>query len=175
MSVVTFPETRRYNPLDDMEDLLEASGYSHNRETDSRLSFMCESKEGCYTIVLEWHIEFEAVKVSIISENCKEIDETLIDAAIEAANKTAWHGFFVRDGVLNIAFKSIVKFSEDCPMARLSAIEDMVDRGLDESDRLSAALPHTQTNKDFGQSLFEDEGWKVENLALMFSETKGNA
>lgn len=174
MTVVKFPSSssRRENPLNDMEDLLESSGYSHNRERDNRLTFLCESKQSCYTVVLEWHVEFEAVKLSVILQDYKDIDESLIQRAIETANQTAWHGFFMRDGVGNIAFKSIVKLTEDCPIACLSLIENAIDKGIDEADRLYIGLSLDKLDND---SMFSDEEWKVENLALMFSDPQGNA
>ena len=176
MSVVQFPSssdiTRRENPLNDMEDLLESSGYSHNRETENRLTFLCESKQSCYTVILEWHVEFEAVKLSVILQDCKDLDESIIQQALETANQSAWHGFFMRDGVGNIAFKSIVKLVDDCPIASMGLIENAVDKGIEEADRLYIALSLDSADND---SMFTDEEWEVENLALMFSDPQGNA
>lgn len=163
---------QRTNPLNDMEDLLEASGYSHNRDTDTRLSFMCQGKQSNYTVVLEWHLEYEAVKLSVLIDDYKSVDDQIVETAINTANKAAWHGFFMRDGAGNIAFKSIIKLVDEGDLESLSLIEDSIDKGIEEADRLSLVL---SLNKEDTHSLFDDEEWKVENLVLMFSDTKGNA
>ena len=174
MSVVPFPQKNDKNPLNDMEDLLEASGYSHNRESETRLSFMCESRQTCYTIILEWHTEFDAVKCTVILQDCKDMNREIIEVALEKSNQAAWHGFFMIDGVGNISFKTIVKKTEECPIATMATIEDTIDKAIEEVDRIYITLcvDHNDDNSD---GMFPDDEWKIENLTLMFSEPKGNA
>lgn len=174
MSVIPFPTESKYNPLDDMEDLLESSAYDFTRNTQNRLSFLCESKQSRYTIMLEWHEEFSAVRCSVVMEDAQDVCAQTVELAMEKANETAWHGFYIRDGVGNVAFKSLVKLPDDCPITSITAIEDSIDRGIEEMDRLYVSLSLGRDSVD-GDTMFPDDEWKVENLALMFSDPKGNA
>lgn len=175
MTILRFPATMdHHNPLNDMEDLLESAGYEHTRESDNRLRFLCESKYSCYAIILEWHVEYDAVRCSVVMHDCTKIDDSVAETAIDSANAGAWHGFFMRDGVGHIAFKTIVKLSEDCPIACMGMIEDAIDRAIEEADRLYMALS-LDTMRDTHETMFPDDDWRVENLTLMFSDPKGNA
>lgn len=164
-----------FNPLDEMEGLLEASGYSFNRDTPNRLSFLCDTKISCYSMVLEWHGEHEAMRISIIIQDTKKIDREKLDISIEKANTLAWHGFFVCDGVGNTIFKSLVPLKDqDDSLAFMTSLEDKIDRGLDEADRLYMSLNLDQSHKL--SSLFDaQEEWHDENMILFYSDIKGNA
>ena len=175
MSVIAFPTADQYNPLDDMEDLLESSAYDYKRETESRLQFLCESKQSRYTIILEWHFEFNAVRCSVVMEDARTLSDVFIETMLEKANESAWHGFYIRDGVGNISFKSLVKMIDDCPVKSITAMEDCIDRGIEEVDRLYLSLALDKHKQDQDASMFPEEEWKVENLALIFSDPKGNA
>ena len=178
MSVVPFPPAKPYNPLDDMEELLDSSQYDYERQTHSRLSFLCESRETCYTLYLEWHEEYQAVRCSVVllDESSINLSDEMIEKAIETANHTAWHGFFMQDGVGNIVFKALTKIRIDSHLQAIEMMEDVIDRSIEEMDRLYVSLSLSRDGVGQADTLFpDDQDYRIENLALMFSEPKGNA
>ena len=53
-------------------------------------------------------------------------------------------------------------------------IEDKIDNGIEDMDRIFISLEMGKSTNNEG-SLFVDDEWNIENLALMFSDIKGNA
>jgi hypothetical protein len=174
LSSISF-DKEPFNPLDDMEDLLGASNYKFDRETYNRLSFTCDTNLSSYLMVLEWHADHESIRFSIVMRDARHIDREQMDLALEKANAVAWHGFFVMDGVGHVIFKSLVPMKDhDDNLAFIEALENKIDHGIEEVERLgiSLNLHESESSEDlFGV----DNDEKVENLILMFSDTKGNA
>lgn len=164
-----------FNPLDEMEDLLDASDYVFDRETHNRLSFTCDTKLSSYMMVLEWHAEFEAIRFSIVMREGKDLNRDHVNLALEKANAVAWHGFFVVDGVGHIIFKSLVSMKDhDDSIEFIEALENKIDHGIEEVERLSISLGlHEINHSDDLFDLSNEDS--VENLLLMFSDPKGNA
>lgn len=165
------------NPLDAMEEMLLAADYDCRRMSKTRLSFGCEGKQGRYTLFLEWHEEFNAVRCSVIMDGYRSlfVKAGTMDETIEKANETAWHGFFTKDGVGHIVFKSVVRLT-DCPVKSFEIIETIIDRSLEETDRLSVLL--NASKYQYGQNsndLFSPAQTQEENLMLALTEPKGNA
>jgi len=163
-----------YNPLDEMEDLLDGSDYSYNRDTENRLSFECESKQSRYAVVLEWHPEFTAIRCSIIMSETQKMERAIVDIAVENANQAAWHGFFIVDGVGNIIFKTLISVKDEDLLSAIKMLEDKIDNGIEDMDRIYISLGIGKASVEDG-NLFADDEWNIENLALMFSDVKGNA
>ena len=162
------------NPLDMLEELLEASDYNFHRETKSRLQFLCAGKQGDYEFVMEWNAEFQAIKCTVIVTATKNTERDILDTAVLLANETAWQGFFMIDGVGNSLYKSILKLDSQSDAQLLLNVEQAIDHAIIECDRFCISL--ALSDNDNYQDLFDEEGdWSVENLSLMFSDTKGNA
>jgi hypothetical protein len=176
MSVLRFSTNtdKAYNPLDEMEDLLDASEYTYARDTENRLSFECESKHSKYSVILEWHTEFTAIRCSIIMCDTQKTDRVILDMAVENANQAAWHGFFIIDGVGNTVFKTLISVKDEDPVSAISMIEDKIDNGIEDMDRIFISMGISKSQND-SDGLFADDDWNIENLALMFSDVKGNA
>lgn len=162
------------NPLDTLEELLEASSYEFTRETKSRLHFNCGGKQGDYDFVLEWNDDHHALKSTVIIKATQNSDREILEAAVALANETAWHGFFIVDGVGNSLFKSILQLKGLGEGKVLMMVEDAIDRSIAEADRLCLSLAISDMD-DAHQGLFENEDMSLDNLTLMFSETKGSA
>ena len=163
-----------YNPLNEFEDLLESSGYDYQRVTKTRLHFTCDGKQGCYDIALEWNEEAKVVKISLIITATRSIPRECMERCIAQTNESAWHGFFLLDGVGNTVFKVLVQYADLQQNEIIEAMETGIDSAIREADRFSVSL--ALTDKKDVPSLFQnDDEWTLENLTLMFSETKGNA
>lgn len=174
MSVVSLAQPQTpFNPLDDFEDMIEASGYDYDRATRSRLHFNCSGKQGDYAMMLEWNADVEVIKCSLIIEATQKTDSELLQSAIAQSNETAWHGFFLVDGVGNSIFKSLIPLSDASEEKAMFIIEEGIDSAMKEADRfcVSLALSHNKSSDD----LFSQDDYDLENLTLMFSDTKGNA
>lgn len=165
------------NPLDAMEEMLLAANYDCQRVTKNRLSFLCEGKQGRYTLYLEWHEEYNAVRCSVIMDGYRSlfVKAGTMDETIEKANETAWHGFFTKDGVGHIVFKSVARLSE-CPVKSFELIETLIDRSMEETDRLSVLLNASKHSYGVDNNdLFAHHTTQEENLMLALTEPKGNA
>lgn len=162
------------NPLDILDDLLEASDYSFTRETKTRLHFTCGGKQGEYDFVLEWNADHNALKSTVIIKATQNSERDILETAIALANETAWRGFFMTDGVGNSLFKSILQLEGSGDGKILMMVEDSIDHAIAEVDRFCISLAITDM-EDSDQDLFDNEDWSLENLTLMFSETKGSA
>lgn len=167
------PINSKYNPLDDLEELLEASLYEYHRETKTRLQFVCGGKQGDYDFILEWNSNYNAIKCSVIIKATKKTPRDMLEKAINLANDVAWKGFFVMDGVGNSVFRSLVKLDDKTPSKILILVEDAIDNAISEADRFCISLALSNDNEY--QELFPDEDWSLDNLTLMFSDVKGNA
>jgi hypothetical protein len=163
------------NPLDVIEDMLEASDYAHNRESKTRLHFSCEGKQGGYDIALDWNVEFKAVKLSGIIKATQNIHRDVLDTAVELANETAWNGFFMVDGAGNSLFKTIIEIGDKTPAQTLMSIEDVIDKAISEMDRFCVSLALSDSDLSYQDLFSDDEDWSIDNLNLMFSDIKGNA
>lgn len=162
------------NPLDDMEDMLLAANYDCQRVTKNRLSFLCEGKQGRYTLYLEWHDDYKAIRCSVIMDGYRSlfVRAGAMDEAIEKANESAWHGFFTKDGVGHIVFKSVTRIP-DCQVKAFEIIETLIDRSMEEADRLSVSLSATKASAN--DDLFAQNMSQEENLMLALTEPKGHA
>ena len=174
MSVVKFSHYHKgENPLDEIEDMLEASDYSYVRLTPRRLSFQCEGGEGAYDCFLEWHGDYNAFRISLILKDIRNIEDTILEAAVEAANESAWHGFFMRDGAGHIVFKSLQAVNDDQIQNRFAIIEGMIDKAIEEGDRLYKSLPVRSLTVQ--SDMLSDDNWDIENMMLAFTDVEGNA
>ena len=162
------------NPLNEFEDMLESSGYDYDRVTKTRLHFECEGKQGSYGIMLEWNDNSNIIKCSLVITATKSIPQEMLITCISQANESAWHGFFIIDGVGNSVFKSLFQYNDLSLNDTIDGLEKTIDSAIKEADRFSISLALSNDNEM--PSLFQkDEDWTLENLTLMFSETKGNA
>lgn len=162
------------NPLDEFEELLEASPYEFNRINKNRLHFECAGKQGEYSVMLEWNTDMLALKCSLIIDNTQKISRDILDSAVMQSNEMAWHGFFIIDGVGNSVFKCLLNLSDVTNEKMLFTIEDAIDNAIAEADRFCISL--ALSKNDDSQKLFpENDEWDVENLTLMFSDMKGTA
>lgn len=161
------------NPLNVLEDILEAAGYEFDRVSISRLQFTCSGKQGDYQMVLEWNDDMQVIKSSMIINSTQNIDRDQLMRSIEALNETSWHGFFIVDGVGNSIFKSLVNVEGKADDMSVFSIEDMIDKAVIEADRLCITLALSDSETHF--DLFGQDEPNVENLELLFSDTKGNA
>lgn len=161
------------NPLDEFEELLEASPYDYSRINKNRLHFECAGKQGEYSVMLEWNADMMALKCSLIIDNTQKIARDVLDNAVAQANEVAWHGFFIIDGVGNSVFKCILNLIDIQNEKMLFVIEDSIDNAIAEADRFCISL--ALSNDNASQKLFPDNDWDVENLTLMFSDMKGSA
>ena len=178
MSVVTqFPQSEgQYNPLDEFEELLEASPYDFERPTDNRLHFQCAGKQGDYTIMLEWNEDVRVVKSVLVIESTRKLSTPLLEQAIQTANEGAWHGFFAMDGVGHTVFKCLIKLNLANAEEYIFALEDSIDAAIREADRFSLSLSLPKNDANAVDLFAQDENKaSLENLDLMFSEPQGNA
>jgi len=177
---VRFPgaiENMTENPLDAVEEVLLAADYDCQRLTKNRLSFLCEGKQGCYTLYLEWHKDYNAVRCSVIMDGYRSlfVKTGMMDDVLERANETAWHGFFTKDGVGHIVFKSVVRLS-GCPVTSFELIETLIDNSMEEADRLSVLLNASRRDHHSDHDdLFTHQMTQEENLVLALVEPKGTA
>jgi hypothetical protein len=161
------------NPLDEFEELLEASPYEFQRINDNRLHFECTGKQGEYSVILEWNADMMAMKCSLIIGHTQKIARDILETAVITSNESAWHGFFTIDGVGNSVFKSLAHMADIHQDKMVFALEDVIDNAIAEADRFCISLALSNDNES--QKLFPDNDWDVENLTLMFSDMKGSA
>jgi len=161
------------NPLDNLEDILEASGYVYERIGMNRLHFSCSGKQSGYDIMLERNNDANIIKLTLVMASTKSIDRNHLDNAVFHANESAWHGFFMVDGVGNSIFKTFIQCDELSPEVTLFLIEDMIDKATGEADRFYISL--SLSSNDQSDNLFPVDSDEIENLNLMFSDIKGNA
>jgi hypothetical protein len=168
------PEDNITNPLDSLEDVLEASGYSYDRIGADRLHFGCNGKQANYTVMLERHPDNDIIKLTLIMVDTKNIDRDKLDRIVLQVNESAWNGFFMIDGVGNSIFKSFIQCDELSSDVSLFLIEEAIDKSMKEADRfyIMLAINHT---KDKSDTLFPVSDNDVDNLDLLFSDIKGNA
>lgn len=161
------------NPLDLFEDLLEVSSYDYQREGRARLSFSCLGKGGDYYITLEWNEEVKAMRCSLILTTTKNLDTEKLNLQIALLNEGLWDGYFMIDGVGNSVFKTMKDVSSTAPNHMLCDIEEMIDRAVEEMDRLAIILNiNPSSNTDLFDSDFKDED---ETLSLLLRDPAGNA
>jgi len=160
----------KFNPLDDFENLIEASTYDYDRINKFRLHFECSGKQGTYLVILEWNDDVNIMKCSLVIDTRMILDSDIIEKSLLNANESAWHGFFILDGVGNTIYKMLIDLSNDTHEKSMFMIEDSIDKAVLEADRfsISCALTHNK-------NLFPDEVDELETLNLMFSDVKGSA
>jgi len=164
-----------FNPLDDFEELIEASGYDYERATLSRLHFNCSGKHGDYNIMLEWNGDVDVIKCSLIIIATQNTDTVKLNEAIMKANESAWHGFFLIDGVGNSVFKNLVSIEVDNQNRSIFIIEESIDNAISEADRLCLSLA-LSGDKDNNDDLFSNHSeTDLDKIELLFSDIKGNA
>ena len=85
-------------------------------------------------------------------------------------NESAWHGFFMIDGVGNSVFKTLISMSGVAHERSMFAIEESIDHAVADADRLCIAL--ALSNDESHHDLFDHD---ADELDLLFSDIKGNA
>ena len=173
MNVVPFSKNNNeddFNPLDQFEDLIEASGYDYDRATFTRLHFQCSGKHGDYAVMLEWNDDVEVVKCSLIINATQKTPSDKLESAVVTINESAWHGFFMIDGVGNSVFKTLISMSDISHERSMFAIEESIDRAVADADRLCISL--ALSNDESHHDLFDHD---ADELDLLFSDIKGNA
>jgi hypothetical protein len=163
------------NPLNVFEDVLESSGYEYDRLGQSRLHFQCDGKQGSYSINLEWNDDAHIIKCLIITTDTANLPRDYLKDCAERMNESAWHGFFDIDGVGNTIFRSLIPYMHEQGEDILDKIEAGIDNALKETDRFIISLSISENAKAPDLFSNEDNADALETLALMFSETKGNA
>ena len=163
-----------YNPLDDFEDLLESSAYDYDRATKTRLHFNTRGRQGDYGLMLEWNEDARIIRCSLVITATQSIPRDVLETCVLQANESAWHGFFVLDGVGNSIFKSLIQYLGKNEDQTMMMIEDAIDAAVSEADRYSISLALSDNEQSPG--LFgQDEEFTLDNLTLMFADMKGSA
>lgn len=172
MNVVPFSKNDNddFNPLDQFEDLIEASGYDYDRATLTRLHFNCSGKHGDYSVMLEWNEDVDVVKCSLIVNATQKTPSDKLESAVMTINESAWHGFFMIDGVGNSVFKILIPMIGIAHERSMFAIEESIDNAVHDADRLCIAL--ALSNDESHLDLFNHD---ENELDLLFSDIKGNA
>ncbi len=173
MTVTNFKQAPHFqNPLDEFEDLLEASNYAFERQGQTRLTFSCTGKGGAYLIVVEWNEDAHAVRCSLIMTATQGVDVDRIMTHISTLNDVVWNGYFITDGVGNTIFK-IVKELPEGDAIQLFEIEDTIDTAVNEMDRFAVAIECEANDTD---SLFStDTDDQDQDLLLLLTHTLGSA
>ncbi len=161
------------NPLDQFEEVLEASNYTFDRLGENRIHFKCHGNQSDYTVMLDRNADANIVKLGLVIAQTQSCDKSKLDHVIMQANESAWHGFFMVDGVGNTIFKALIQCDELSMEVSLFLIQDMIDQAMKEADRFYITL--AITNDNGVASLFQNEDHDVDRLNLLFSDIKGNA
>lgn len=165
------------NPIDELEDVIEAAGYDFNREGNYRIRFLCAGDQDSYDSVIEWNADAGIFKLSAFLTATKKRDDDAVTHAIDFMNETSWTGIFGLDGVGNTIFRMLVSHEQAGDHAPdLEWLEDHINVMIREVDKFLILLSlSSDTVAAADPMMFADEVNSVETLDLLFMQPKGTA
>lgn len=134
-------QDRRGNPLDLLEEFMNAHGWPYERANDSELLVEVEGRWCDYTLCFLWHPEAAALLFTChFDHKVPFAKRSAVCELLAAVNETLWLGHFDVAGDENVPI-----FRHSLPLrgqssASVEQLEDLVDTALAECERFYPAL-----------------------------------